>query len=193
MISPVIAKRLYLPLILSFILSGCAELDTPPVNINDQTPDAYTSSNVDKLLDFGASMSEMSQASKSDLCKSLLSTQGLLYSDDIQLQLMVGRLLSDDCGNIPKLLEGIQAINPIYRSDERLQKLIAIDTQVLLRIHNQSKKIAATKQKSKKLKPAQESKESVSETNPNETHLLREKLEAIRSLEKKMDESSEGN
>jgi hypothetical protein len=59
-------------------------------------------------------------------------------------------------------------------------------------MNNQSKKLSAAEQKQKKVKTVLESKEP-SEPKKNETRLLREKLEAIRSMEKQMDESVDGN
>ncbi len=180
-------------LMLVSALNGCADLNPPPAeNIVPSQIEPLPQSTVNKLLEFGAGMSAMPETSRTDLCKSLLTTQQLLHSDEVQLQLMVGRLLSDACGDIPKILDDIQTINPRYESDEPLQQLIAIHTQALLHIHNQSKKSLAAKQKPKKPKPAAESKD-LPEPKQNETHLLREKLEAIRSMEKQLDESVEGN
>ncbi len=181
-------------LIMILMLSGCSEVTPPPDSRPNSQPEP-TLSHFDKLLSFGAAMSAMSDTSRTELCKSLNNTQQLLYSDDVQLQLMVGRLLSDACGSIPKILEGIQTLNPAYASDERMQKLIAIHTQILSRIQ-QAKKASPAKQK--KGKPATESKEEVKtkemiESNPDETHLLRKKLEAIRSMEKQLDENMESN
>jgi hypothetical protein len=114
-----------------------------------------------------------------------------LSSDDVQLQLMVGRLLCDACGDIPKILAGVKAISPNYMLDEKLQKFISIHTLTLQRIHNQSIKPVAIKQKPKKSKLLTEPKENTEK--PTENHLLREKLEALRSMEKQMDENLEGH
>lgn len=187
-------------LLLVVLLNSCTDFNTPPPE-STSLPQSATNVEpvVDKLLDFGVGMSAMSEPSRTDLCKSLLNTQQLLYSDDVQLQLMIGRLLSDACGDIPKILEGIETINSDYKADERLQKLITIHSQALLHIHNRTKKPLAIKQKSKKLKSVPEIKEvapeikEATDTKPNETHLLREKLEAIRSMEKQLDESIESN
>ena len=43
------------------------------------------------------------------------------------------------------------------------------------------------------MKDANKSKNNVDESNNNETQLLREKLEAIRSMEKHLDESGDAN
>ena len=183
-----------LSLITFFILlTGCAGFNSAYSDRDAANRyDPYAQSGIDELLAFGASMAGMSEAARADLCKSLLNTQNISPSEGKQLHLMVGRLLSESCGDIPKILDGVHAISPSYASDERVQRLIAIDTQILTRMQNPSKKSSVTEQKQKKLKTAIESKEP-QEPKKDETRLLREKLDAIRSMEKQMDESVDGN
>ena len=152
--------------------------------------DPYAQSGIDELLAFGASMAGMPGPARADLCQSLINAQKLSPSEGKQLHLMVGRLLSDACGDIPTLLEDIKAISPAYANDERVQRLIAIHSKALQRIQYQAKKAPPPEPKSRKRKPATDAKET---TGPekDEARLLREKLEAIRSLEKQMDESTE--
>lgn len=178
-------------LTLAWLFSGCAEFTATTENTPISQPEPFSPVSVDKLLDFGARMSAMPDSEKIELCQSLLTTHQLLSSDDVQLQLMVGRLLCDACGDIPKILEGVKAISPNYGFDEKLQKFISIHSQTLRRIHNQAIKPIAIKQKTKKSKSLTESKENTEK--PTENHLLREKLEAIRSMEKQLDESLEGH
>lgn len=183
--------RLLLLLPVIFGLSGCAEFNSA-YSDRMATPyyDPYAESGIDELLAFGASMANMPDAGRADLCKSLLNTQKLSPSDGKQLHLMVGRLLSDACGDIPKILDGVNAVSPRYASDERMQRLITIHTEALNRMHNQSKKLGTAEQKQKKVKTVVESKDAP-EPKTSETRLLREKLDAIRSMEKQMDESVE--
>ena len=175
-----------LPLI--FLFSGCASFNS---DYPDRTPepayDPYAHSGIDELLAFGASMSAMSEAERSELCKSLTNTQKISPSSGKQLHLMLGRLLSDNCGDISKIINDVQAIKPKYADDERLQRLITINTLALQRLQNQSKK-ASTEAKSKKSKSKTDVKDTT-EPVKDESRLLREKLEAIRSIEKQMDES----
>ena len=70
-----------------------------------------------------------------------------------------------------------------------MQKLVAIDTEILKRLQNVSRKPVSQERKPKKVQSVPESKETKG-SNKNETRLLREKLEAIRSMEKHLDESS---
>ncbi|MDD2738844.1 MAG: hypothetical protein PHR94_07900 [Methylomonas lenta] len=183
--------RLCASIFLVFILSGCAEFNSTPNRATTPYNDPYAQSGIDDLLAFGASIATMSETSRAELCKSLQNTQKISYSEGVQLHLMVGRLLSDDCGDITKILEGVKSLSPSYTADERMQRLIAIDTQTLIRMHNLEKKQRVVLQKPKKSK-AVETK-NPSEPKQNETNLLREKLEAIRSMEKQMDESIDGN
>jgi hypothetical protein len=105
---------------------------------------------------------------------------------------MVGRLLSDACGDIPKILDGIGSIPYTSLSDERMRKLIAIDKETLKRMQTVPKKSDSVERKPKKVQAVPQSKETKSSNN-NETRLLREKLEAIRSMEKHLDESGGAN
>lgn len=181
--------RLMVILPLIFLLSGCASFNSDNA---DRTPepayDPYAHSGIDELLAFGASMSAMSEAERSELCKSLANTQKISPSSGKQLHLMLGRLLSDSCGDISKIINDVQTIKPNYVDDERLQRLITINTLALQRLQNQSKK-ACVEPKSKKSKSKTEAKDSTTEPVKDESRLLREKLEAIRSIEKQMDES----
>ena len=131
-------------------------------------------------------MANMSEASRSELCKSLLDSQKTSTSSDVQLQLMVGRLLSDACGDIPKILEGIDAIKPRYIFDENLQRFITLHAQVLTHMQKQAIKLNNIEHDQQKVK----SMLDVKGVKKKETRLLREKLEAIRSMEKQLDESS---
>ena len=191
--SPTLAMHLTCLYFLIFLLSGCAQFNsTSPYKKTANYNDPYAQSDIDDLLAFGASMAAMPEGSRTDLCKSLQNTQKISYSEGVQLHLMVGRLLSDACGDIPKILEGVRSLSPSYTSDDRLQRLIAIDTQALTRIHQLEKKKHVVVQKPKKTKTIVETQKTP-EPKQNEADLLREKLEAIRSIEKQMDESIDGN
>ena len=176
-----------LPLI--FLLSGCASFNSDNADRAPEPPyDPYAHSGIDELLAFGASMSAMTEAERSELCKSLSNTQKISPSSGKQLHLMLGRLLSDSCGDIGKIINEAQAIKANHADDERLQRLISINTLALQRLQSQAKKTSAeTRQKKSKSKG--EAKESPTEAGKDESRLLREKLEAIRSIEKQMDES----
>jgi hypothetical protein len=171
------------------LLSGCASFNSDPVApATEPAYDPYAHSGIDELLAFGASMSAMSEVERSELCKSLVNTQKISPSSGKQLHLMLGRLLSDNCGDIAKIINEIQAIKPNYVDDERLQRFITINTLALRRLQNHSKK-ASVDSKPKKSKSKTDIKEATSEPSKDESRLLREKLEAMRTIEKQMDES----
>lgn len=156
------------------------------------SPDSYAQSDLDELLGFGANMAAMNEASRSDLCKSLLKNQNEAPSVGSQLHLMVGRLHSESCGDIGKILDGLATIPAGYPSDERLQKLVAIDSDLLRRLNKASKKLAGLERKQKNVQSVLEPK-AVKGAKKDDSRLLREKLEAIRAMEKQLDESGEGN
>jgi len=176
-------------LILTLTATGCASFSTdqqkPPAK-----PDPFGQSRVIPLLAFGANMATLSRDSQSELCKSILETpQTQTPSDDTPLRLMVGRLLSASCGDIPKILEDIEAIRSRYISDDYLQRFITLQVQVLAHMHTQSVKLDIVEHDQKKVKSLLNTKGE----KKKENNLLREKLEAIRSMEKQLDESSNNN
>ncbi len=105
---------------------------------------------------------------------------------------MVGRLLSDACGDIPKILNGVDSIPPGSLSDERMQKLVAIHTEALKRLQNVSRKLGSLERK-QKTSNLYWNRKIPDGSKKDETRLLREKLEAIRSMEKHLDESGDAN
>lgn len=176
---------------LMFLISGCASFNSAPSEpAPEPAYDPYAHSGIDELLAFGASMSAMSEAERSALCKSLTNTQKISPSSGKQLHLMLGRLLSDSCGDISKIIKEVQAIKPNYADDERLQRLISINILALQRLQSPTKKTGA-ETRSKKSKSKTDAKDVTTEPVKEESRLLREKLEAIRSIEKQMDESVE--
>jgi len=187
-----IMRRLPFFLII-LLLSGCARFNSGYQDNFPSHTDPYAESGLSELLAFGTSMTNMSEASRAELCRSLLNTQKISPSYGVQLHLMVGRLLSDACGDIPKLLNGINAINPAYVSDEDLRRFIALNSNVLMRLQAQQARPNRTAEhRQQKIKSVPNTKDT-NETTNDETRLLREKLEAIRSMEKHMDESNSNN
>ena len=174
------------------LLAGCAH-NSPSLDELGDTGlhnEPYVQSDFDELLAFGANMAKMSSSSRVEMCRTLVKRQKNSPGAGVSIHLMVGRLLSDECGDISKILDGVESIPPASLSDERMQRLVAINTEALKRLQNVSKKIGALerKQKSAQAHSVPESKDTA-ESQKNETSLLREKLEAIRSMEKHLDES----
>jgi hypothetical protein len=71
-----------------------------------------------------------------------------------------------------------------------MQRLVAIHTEALKRLQNVSRKPGTLEHKQKTVQSVPESKDT-SESKKDENRLLREKLEAIRSMEKHLDESGD--
>jgi hypothetical protein len=171
------------------LLAGCAQLYS---GYSERYNDPYAQSDFDELLGFGANMAEIPPSSRTKICRTLLKRQKDSHGAGIQLYLMVGRLLSDACGEIPRILDGVASIPPGSLSDERMQRLVAINTETLKRMNNQSRKLGSLERKQKTVESVLESKDA-NGSKKNETRLLREKLEAIRSMEKHLDESGDTN
>ena len=174
------------------LLSGCAEFNSGWNGYPGHYNDPYVQSDFDELLGFGANMAQIPPSSRAKICRTLLKRQKDSPGGGIQLHLMVGRLLSDACGEIPRILNGIDSIPPGRLSDERMQRLVAINKETLKRMYSQSRKLGSPERKQKTDQSLPESKDTVG-AKKDETRLLREKLEAIRSMEKHMDESGDGN
>jgi hypothetical protein len=169
---------------------GCAEFT---LHGNDNPPPAPPApSDFDALLEFGANLADISPASRAKMCRLLLKSQTETSEAGIQLRLMVGRLLSDACGDITKILDGVNAIPSGSLADERMRRFVALHTETLKRLQSVSRKAGSRERKQKEVQSVPESKE-LKEPRKDETRLLREKLEAIRSMEKHLDESGDGN
>ncbi len=174
------------------LLTGCAEFNAGWNGYPDRYNDPYAQSDFDELLAFGANMSKISSSSRADVCRTLLKRQKNPPGPGIHLHLMVGRLLSDACGDIPRILDGLSSIPPGSLHDERMQKLVAIHTEALKRLQNVSRKVGTLEHKQKSVQSVLESKDT-NGSKKDENRLLREKLEAIRSMEKHLDESGDAN
>jgi hypothetical protein len=196
------------------LLTGCARFNFGWNEDSGRHDGPYMQSSFDELLAFGANMANIPPLSRSEVCSTLLKRQkDYPGTTGIELHLMVGRLFSDTCGDIPEILKGVGSIPPENLSDERVQKLVSIYTEALKRSQAVSIKLSSLERKHKKLqsvlesknvsrskknttiskKTEDESKKTEDESKKNETQLLREKLEAIRSMEKHLDESGDAN
>jgi hypothetical protein len=174
------------------LLSGCAQLNSRWDGYSDRYNNPYAQSDFDELLGFGANMAKISPSSRAEVCRTLLKQHKDSSGAGIQLHLMVGRLLSDACGEIPRILDGVASIPPGSLNDERMQRFVAINMEALKRLNNQSRKLGSLGRKQKTEQNVLESKDSTG-SKKDENRLLREKLEAIRSMEKHLDESGDAN
>jgi hypothetical protein len=183
-------------LALSFLLlAGCAEFNTGFDGSLAPYPDSYTQSDFDELLAFGDNMAKTPPSSREKVCRTILKRQKDSPDTGVTLHLMMGRLLSDTCGEIPKILNAVDAIPPERLPDDRMRKLVAIHTEALKRLSTVSKKASSLERKQKSIQSVVESKNTKDskDSKKNENSLLREKLEAIRSMEKHLDESVDAN
>jgi len=178
------------------LLAGCAEFNS---GWNAYSPsysrynDPYSQSDFDELLSFGATLANISPSSRAETCRTLLKRQKDSRSslEGIQLHLMIGRLLSDACGDIPRILNGVASISGRL-SDDRMRKLVAIHTEALKRLSTQPKRLGSVERKHK-TSPTEPDAQETTGAKKDENRLLREKLEAIRSMEKQMDQSDDAN
>jgi len=174
------------------LVAGCAEVNS---GVRDRFPAAFNAPSVrsdfEDLLDFGANMANMPTSARTETCRSLVKHQKDLPDRGIVLQLMIGRLLSDACGDIPKILDELAGIPPDSLGDDRTQRLVLIHTEALKRINSTTKKLGSLERKQKTVQTVLDSKDT-NGSKKKESQLLREKLEAIRSMEKQLDETSDG-
>jgi hypothetical protein len=170
-------------------MTGCTKFNPDFIESPPPITPTNVQSDLDELLTFGGNMARSSTAARNEICRFLLKNQSTSPDSKVQLQLMIGRLLSDSCGDIPKILDGISTIPTEFLSGERMQNMVIIQTEALKRLLPALKKpVTPPERKQKSDKPGLELKETT-ETKKTETDLLREKLEAIRSMEKHLDES----
>lgn len=168
-------------------MTGCAQFNSGfGGRFSNNYSDPYARSDYEELLTFGDNMAHMSASSRADVCRSLVRRQKGSRDPGIQLHLMVGRLLSDSCGSIPKVLRGVETV-PL--TDSRLQRFVSINTAALKRMNSGSRRSSGSvDSRPKKAQTVYEPSDSKG-SRKDENRLLREKLEAIRSMEKQMDES----
>jgi hypothetical protein len=190
-------KIILMSLTLVFLLlTGCARLNSS----KSDRFNPYVKEDLDELLHFGANMANMTASSRAEVCRSLLARQKETAGAGIQLHLMTGRLLSDACGDIGKILDGVDSKPMRTLSDERVRWLVDAQTEALKRMGNLSRKLGSVEYRPKTVQCATEpkkgkaeSKKGVAEPQKGDSNLLRDKLEAIRSMEKKLDETGDGN
>jgi hypothetical protein len=78
--------------------------------------------------------------------------------------------------------------------DEQTQKLLGVSVELLKRLNTTSKSLTILERKQKSLQMLLDSKGKEEPNNTkNDAKLLRDKLEAIRAMEKQLDNPSENN
>lgn len=181
------------------LLAGCTQYDTgwfgrPSLA---RTGDYYARADLDELLRFGADLARKSGSARAEECRRLLKRQRETPGVGVQLHLMSGRLLSESCGDARRIVDAVNSIPAGSLPDARVQWLVAAQTATLKRLGGTSKRIAAAERLERKQKQrapeAQRAPDSprVPESQKDEARVLREKLEAIRSIERKLDEATD--
>jgi hypothetical protein len=181
------------------LMAGCAQVKPDQGQPGEKRPeDAYARSDLDELLDFGASLGSKPAPARAEVCRALLNRQREVPGTGVQGHVLTARLLSDACDDIPKILEGVDAIPLDGLPDERVRRLVSAQREALKRLQGLSKKLAVLEHKQKSLQSLLESKvaktpSKARDAKDGEARLLRNKLEAIRAMEQKMDETGGGN
>lgn len=184
---------LWLSLSLS-LLAGCAGLDA---NRREPLPECVNTTpprtDFDELFAFQAGMAEIPAASRTEICRILLQNQKQSPDVMVQLKLIAGRVLSDSCGDLSKTLEAVANLPPEKLTDENLRRFIAINKETLAHMLELSKKLGSLERKQKKLRNVLDNKDAnaTPKNDDSTSTLLREKLDAIRSMEKQLDETGE--
>jgi hypothetical protein len=163
-------------------LTGCADFYSHS-RYYEGSYDAYERADIDELLKFGGDFANQSASFRAEECRRLLKRDKKSPAAGITLHLLLGRVLSDACGDIPKVLKSVAAIPPSSLRNDRVERLVAFSTEALKRMaYSQPKSFApATGKKSKG--------GGEGDYRSDDAKLLREKLDAIRSIEKNLDEN----
>lgn len=168
------------------LLSGCAEfqyngLGRPSFS---RPRDYYARSDLDELLRFGSELARKTRSARAEECRTLLDRQHDMPNVGVQLHLLAGRLLSDACGDARKISDSASALPPASLPDPRVRWWVAAQVEALKRL-SESKRLAVVERKPKMAN-------SVPASQKDEARVLREKLEAIRSIERRLDEVNGG-
>ena len=201
-------RSIGLVLLLFLLLAGCAHVK-PDLQAQQpsegQPDDPYARSDLDGLLGFGSGLDGQTPSARVEVCRALLKRQQEppppAAQTGILLHLKTARLFSNACGDIPKILDGVDAIPAQDIPDGRVRQWVVVQTQALKRVDSLSKRLGTLERKHKSLHSLLASKASKSPgktrvakpSKHGESRALRDKLDAIRSMEERMDETGEGD
>ncbi|MGX2041773.1 hypothetical protein ACWJKU_16825 [Methylocaldum sp. MU1018] len=174
------------------VLAGCAEFSPDRYSASYYTPsyDAYSRSDLDELLGFGAAFANKTGVARAEECRRMLRQFQKNPDVGVRLHLLIARTLSDACGDATKILASVGGISPESLPDGRVQNLVAIQMETLKRAGSLARRSAAADRRPdrKQAACAPDSKPvSKTDSPKDEARILREKLEAIRAIEKSMD------
>lgn len=171
------------------LLNACAHFNKPePEPVPECQVVAKPASKFDQLLAFAVDTSKMPPPARAELCRGLVKRQKDTPDSNTLMQILVARTLSDSCGEIGKLLDQATAIPAAAYDDDQLRQFIGLQQEVLRNLQFMSKRLNSLEKKKKKLLGVTD--KELTENNPDETRLLREKLDAIRTMEKQLDSGS---
>lgn len=132
---------------------------------------------VDDLLRFQASFADKSPVARAEECRRMLKYQKQSPKPDWILRLMIGRPLSESCGEPAWLVRKFEALRSKRYLGRMTEGLANYQIKVLQRLCSSGR----TEKDETTIKPSK-----------NDAKLLRDKLEAIRTMEKAMDERKAG-
>jgi hypothetical protein len=168
-------------------LTGCTSFYARSPSYYEGSYDSYERTDIDELLKFGGDFANQSASFRVEECHRLLKREKKNPVAGIALHLLMGRMLSDACGDIPKVLKSVAAIPPSSLRNDRVERLVAFNVEALKRMaYTQPRSVAAGTGKKTK---GGGGGGGEGDSRSDDAKLLREKLDAIRSIEKNMDEN----
>jgi hypothetical protein len=206
------------------LLLGCATHgpDRPPASALSRH-DRYARADLDELLTFGSHLSEMTEAQQTGICHDMLKYERDPASagGGLVLHQLLGRLYSDECGDIKSLVTRLESFPMESLPDVQTRQLVTMQTALLRRQsplvatptpprrqhqHPLRKTGEATPKTSAKSQPAPSSPRrsspvsgpgkspppAAAATGQGDDQLLRQKLEALREMERKLDDADVG-
>lgn len=166
------------------LLNACAHFGAGPEEKQPECPPPpKQSAKFDSLMTFAIDTGKMPPPARAELCRGLAKRQKDTPDPNTLMQLLVARTLSDSCGDIGKLLDQANAIPASAYDDDKLRQFVGLQIEVLRNQQFIGKRLNSLEKKKKKLLGEKDG----GDTGNNETRLLREKLDAIRSMEKQLD------
>lgn len=145
-------------------------------------PDPYLRVDSDEMLRFGAELAKAGNTERKAICRDLLRREPDHPPPGLALHLLVGRTLSKSCGDIGTVLRWVSAISKDTLPDDRTRWLVAKESAVLKELQRSMR--AGAPGTARTPKPA---RVDCPPPQQDEASRLRQKLEEIRAIEKRLD------
>lgn len=185
------------------LLSGCAShtAGTPPQKTRTY---AYAQGDLDELLTFGSDLAGMNEAELANICREMRRRENLpaLAGGTLVLHQMLGQLRYDQCADYDSLVARMNSFLLESLPDHRSRQLVLMQAAILRRQRPPSVapvKSAPAGARNRPRKAAPRPKPAPPASAPGsqpvaagDASLLRQKLEAIRAMERRMDTAGEG-